>query len=83
MDILAAAPRPVMSGFSKRANMKIGNALQPSDMAIPMLKALSKRSTVLPGTLSKVLGYSLPSVPPLAKAHIINMVIGGMTVHQA
>jgi short-subunit dehydrogenase len=83
IDVLAAAPGPVMSGFSERANMKMGNVLQPSDVAIPMLKALGKRSTVLPGTLTKVLVYSLRTVPRWAKVRIMNMVMGGMTAHQA
>jgi hypothetical protein len=71
-----------MIEFSKRANMKMSNALQTSDMAIPMLKALGKCSTVLPGTLTKVLVYSLRTLPLWAKVHIINMVMGGMATQE-
>lgn len=82
IDVLAAAPGPVNTRFGDRANMQLGNALKPSDIAIPILKALGRRSTVLPGLLTKILVGSLRTVPRWAKIRIMMMVMGGMTKHQ-
>ncbi|MBC7922012.1 MAG: SDR family oxidoreductase [Ferruginibacter sp.] len=82
IDVLAAAPGPVLSGFSERSNMVMGAALKPSDVAIPILKALGRKATVLPGLLTKVLVYSLATVPRWGKIMIMKAVMGGMTKHQ-
>ena len=82
VDVLAAAPGPVNSGFAKVANMQMGNALTPEDVAVPILKALGKKSTVFPGTLTKVLILGLRMVPRWGKIRIMKMVMGGMTEHQ-
>lgn len=82
VDVLAAAPGPVASGFGTRANMKMTMSLQPSDVGIPILRALGRKSTVLPGFLIKFLVYSLQTVPRWAKVKIMKKVMGGMTSHQ-
>lgn len=83
VDVLAAAPGPVDSGFATRANMKMGFALTPAQVGVPILKALGRQTTVLPGLLTKVLVYSLRTVPRWAKIKIMQAVMGGMTKHQA
>lgn len=82
VDVLAAAPGPVNSGFADRANMRMGNALSPAQVARPILRALGKRHTVLPGGLSKLLVGSLRTVPRWAKVRIMSKIMGGMTQHQ-
>ncbi|TRX48703.1 SDR family NAD(P)-dependent oxidoreductase [Fulvivirga sp. M361] len=82
VSVLAAAPGPVNSGFSSRANMKMGNVLRPEDIGIPILKALGRQTTVLPGRLTKILVYALRTVPRWGKVRIMKMVMGGMTAHQ-
>jgi uncharacterized protein len=82
IDVLAAAPGPVSSGFEARANMKMDGALSPQQVGVPILKALGRQSTVLPGFLTKVLTYSLRTVPRWAKVRIMEKVMGGMTRHQ-
>ena len=82
IDILAAAPGPVESGFGQRANMKMDMSLQPTDVGVPILKALGRKTTVLPGRLTKLLVYSLRTVPRSIKVQIMKMVMGGMTKHQ-
>lgn len=82
VDVLAAAPGPVQSGFSLRANMKMSMSLSPSQVGIPILKALGRRTTVLPGFLTKFLVYSLRTVPRWGKVRIMKKVMGGMTAHQ-
>jgi len=82
VDVLAAAPGPVRSGFEGRANMNMDMSLSPEQVGVPILKALGKRMTVLPGNLTKLLVYSLRTVPRWAKIRIMKMVMGGMTEHQ-
>jgi uncharacterized protein len=82
VDVLAAAPGPVNTRFAKRANMKMNMALEVDQIAVPILKALGKKTTVFPGMLTKILVYSLRTVPRWAKIKIMKLVMGGMTKHQ-
>ena len=83
VDVLAAAPGPVNTNFGERADLEMGKALSPADVAVPILKALGRRSTVLPGLLTKVLVGSLRTLPRWGKIRVMKMVMGGMTKHQA
>jgi short-subunit dehydrogenase len=82
VDVLAAAPGPVESGFGQRANMKMNMSLTPQQVGVPILKALGRKTTVLPGFLTKFLVYSLRTVPRSGKVKIMKIVMGGMTEHQ-
>jgi uncharacterized protein len=82
VDVLAAAPGPVQTGFSQRANMIMSMSLTPSQVGVPILKALGRKTTVLPGLLTKFLVYALRTVPRWGKVKIIAKVMGGMTKHQ-
>lgn len=82
VDVLAAAPGPVESGFGERANMNMSMALKPAQVGIPILKALGRKSFVLPGMLTKILVYSLRTVPRWGKIKIMQQVMGGFTAHQ-
>lgn len=82
VSVLAAAPGPVESGFGSRANMQMGKGMKPSDIGVPILKALGKRSLVVPGGLSKVLYYALKTAPRYFKIRIMGMVMKGFTRHQ-
>jgi short-subunit dehydrogenase len=82
IDVLAVAPGPVESGFGQRANMKMGMALKPSDLGVPILIALGKQTNVIPGLLSKILIYSLRTVPRRIKIKIMLHVMKGFTHHQ-
>lgn len=82
VDVVASAPGPTHSGFADRAGMKMGKALKPADVAQPTLDALGRRSTVLPGGLSKLLVYSLTGLPRWAKVRIMGKVMHGMTKHR-
>lgn len=82
VDVLAAAPGPVSSGFADVAKMQMSMSLQPSDVGTPILKALGRTSTVLPGFLSKLLVYSLRTAPRPLKVRIMQLIMGGMTEHQ-
>lgn len=82
IDVLAAAPGPVDSGFASRANMQMNMTLKPTQVGIPILQALGKRSTVLPGFLTKFLVTSLRMVPRWGKVRIMAQVMRGMTKHQ-
>lgn len=83
VDVLAAAPGPTNSGFADRAGMKMGSGLKPDRLARPILAALGRRTTTLPGFLSKLLRYSLFGLPRWAKVRIMGSVMRGMTKHRA
>lgn len=82
VDVLAAAPGPVESGFGQRANMQMDNAMSPDQLGVPILAALGNRTNVIPGLLSKVLTYALRTVPRFMKVKIMQKVMGGFTKHQ-
>jgi uncharacterized protein len=82
VDVLAAAPGPVESGFAQRAHLKMSMSMTPKQVAIPILTALGRKSTVFPGFLTKLLIYALATVPRWGKVKIMEKVMGGMTAHQ-
>lgn len=82
VDVLAAAPGPVRSGFEKRANMIMDFGLTPSQVGWPILAALGKKATVFPGWITKVLTSSLSILPRWAKVKVMQLVMIGMTKHQ-
>lgn len=79
VDVLVSAPGPVQTPFGERAGMKIGKALEPRDVAVSTLNSLGTISTVLPGLLSKVLGYSLALLPRWMRVRIMAKVMEDMT----
>jgi short-subunit dehydrogenase len=79
VDVLAAAPGPTNSGFASRAGMRMGMSLNPTDVARSTLAALGRRSTVLPGFLSKLIIYALAPLPRRARVRIMGRVMRGMT----
>lgn len=82
IDVLAAAPGPVESGFGNRADMEMNGAMSAEKIAPSILRTLGKSSTVVPGALSKFLTYSLRMLPRFGKIKVMKAVMGGMTKHQ-
>ncbi len=82
VDVIAAAPGPINSGFSERAGMDMGSAQDPADVPGATLRALGKQVTVRPGVLSKLLGYSLNTLPRWGRVKAMTAIMGGMTKHQ-
>lgn len=79
VDVLAAAPGPVHSGFAERASMTMGLALAPATAACGILRALGRRSVVRPGWLSWGLEASLTPLPRLWRTKILARVMAAMT----
>ena len=82
IDVLCAAPGPVQSGFAERADMKMDMALSPQQVAVPIIRAIGKKTTLLPGALTKLLVYNLRMTPRWLKVRIMGKVMGGFTQHQ-
>jgi uncharacterized protein len=78
VDVLAAAPGPVSSGFATRSNMTMNMAMTPESVAMPILRSLGRRGTVLPGFLSKLLVYSMTGLPRWVKVRIMGRVMRSM-----
>jgi uncharacterized protein len=81
VDVIASAPGPTNSGFGDRAGMKMGKVLSTAEVAQGTLQALGRKSTVLPGFLSKLLTYSLVPLPRWARVRIMGSVMKSMTKH--
>ncbi len=82
VDVLTACPGPVSTGFAERAQMDLGNAMNADEIAQQILNALGRKSVSLPGVLTKILVYSLRTVPRWAKVRIMKLVMSGMTKNQ-
>lgn len=83
VDVLASAPGPVKSGFADRADMRMGMAETPTSVARASLKALGRRTTVVPGRPGKFLSYSLLPLPRSLRVRIVAGVMENMTRHQS
>jgi short-subunit dehydrogenase len=83
VDVIASAPGPVRSGFEARADMQMAQALPPEVVARVTMQALGRRTTVRPGWLSKLLGWSLATLPRAGRVRVMTQVMKGMTAHQA
>ena len=83
VEVIASAPGPIGTGFAKRANLQMTQALPPEVVARVTLAALGHKTTVRPGWLSKLLGWSLALLPRWAQVLVITQVMKGMTAHQA
>lgn len=78
VDVLSVAPGPVASGFAARANMRMGATDSSSAVAAATLAALGRRTTVSPGRLGKVLGYSLSALPRWGRVRVMTEIMKGM-----
>jgi short-subunit dehydrogenase len=81
VDVVAVAPGPVASGFGERAQMDLGNAMPASKVAAETLDALGERGFVRPGGLSKLLGWSLATMPRWGRVRVMSRIMGSMTSH--
>jgi short-subunit dehydrogenase len=79
IDVLATAPGPVHTGFASRSGMRMGQALTPARVAAATLAALGQRTTVRPGWLSKLLGWSLAMLPRWGRTRVLALIMRGMT----
>lgn len=82
VDVVVSAPGPVQSGFARRADMRMGLAARPAEVAQATLAALGRRSIVRPGWLAKALEASLIGLPRRVRARILGHVVRGMTSHR-
>lgn len=83
VDVLAAAPGPVRTGFGARARMRMGAADSAEAVARATLAALGRKMTVTPGPVSKLLTMALMTAPRSLRVRIMAKIMGGMTSHLA
>jgi short-subunit dehydrogenase len=83
VDVIASAPGPIRSGFAARADMHMAQALPAEVVARVTMQALGRKTTVRPGWLSKLLGWSLAMLPRWGQVMVMSQVMKGMTAHQA
>jgi uncharacterized protein len=82
VDVVAAAPGPVQSGFGARAAMRMDLAAPPGIVARGTLRALGRAPTVRPGWLSTLLEGSLALLPRGARVRVMGRIMRAMTRHQ-
>jgi short-subunit dehydrogenase len=73
IHVLSVAPGPVRTGFAKRAHMKMDFTATPGEVAKSTLQALGKQVTVLPGFLSKFLGYPMLLLSRWARIRVMKI----------
>jgi short-subunit dehydrogenase len=78
VDVLCSAPGPVFSGFAGRAHMNMTQAATPSLVAQKTVGALGSKLTVRPGSLSKLLGWSLIALPRYWRIRMMKIIMGKM-----
>jgi short-subunit dehydrogenase len=78
VDVLSVAPGPVGTGFAARAGMQMGKAETPETIARGSLAALGRRTTVRPGFLAKILGWSLATLPRRGRVRVLGLIMKGM-----
>jgi uncharacterized protein len=83
VSVLASAPGPVQSGFDHRANMRMGRAATPKDVAQSTLDALGRQTTVRPGLLAMFLEALLTPLPRWARTRILARIMADATEHHA
>jgi short-subunit dehydrogenase len=79
VEVIAVAPGPVASEFAERAGMQMGATTPAEDIPTSTLAALSHQTTVRPGWLSKLLGYSLATLPRPGRTIVMSKIMAGMT----
>jgi len=80
VEVLATAPGPTHSGFAAHASMTMSSAADPDVVARSTLRSLGRRSsTVRPGGLAKLLGFSLIMLPRWARVRLMGTIMSGMT----
>lgn len=79
VDVLASAPGPVMTGFGRRAAMRIASGQTPDEVAAGSLRVLGRRATVRPGFLAKALETALKPLPRAGRVRMMGRVMAGMT----
>jgi hypothetical protein len=81
VDVIASAPGPVKSGFGARAGMNLGAADTPEAVAAETIAALGRTTTVRPGLMGKLLGWSLAALPRFGRTLVMGTIMKGMTTH--
>ena len=77
VDVLVSSPGPTDTGFGQRANMQMRRAMTAQEVATSTLNALGHSSTVLPGTMTKLLRGALMTAPRFLQIRIIGTIMKG------
>ena len=82
ITVVASAPGPVGTGFSDRADIRMGNTANPEDVARGTVRALARGGTVRPGFLAKLLGWNLAMLPRRFRTQILSRIMAGTIAHR-
>jgi hypothetical protein len=79
VDVLAAAPGPVATGFGARARLRMEGADDAAVVAEEILGALGRRSLVRPGPKGRAKALALGLLPRALRVRVMGGVMAGMT----
>lgn len=63
VDVFASAPGPIDTSFVSHATLQMAHTLPAEVVARVTMQSLGKKTTVRPGWLSKLLGWSPAALP--------------------
>jgi short-subunit dehydrogenase len=78
IDVLSVVPGPVHTGFAARAGLEYGSATRPELVADAAVKALGRRTTVVPGVRARALTTMLALLPRRLRIRFLGDVMKGM-----
>ena len=83
VDVLIAAPGPVITGFGDRADMKFKFGANPESVGKSIIHSVGKATTVRPGFLAKLLEFGLwITFSRKLRTLILTQITKDMTRHQ-
>jgi short-subunit dehydrogenase len=81
IEVLVSAPGPVNTGFAARAGLQMGQALSARAVARSTVDAIGSTGFVRPGWLSKLLGWSLATLPRSVRVRLMSQIMEGMVIN--
>jgi short-subunit dehydrogenase len=83
IDVLIAAPGPVVTGFGSRADMKYRFGEKASTVSRSIVANIGKSMTLRPGPIAKILEFALASAFfRKIRSFILGTITRDMTQHQ-
>jgi short-subunit dehydrogenase len=79
VDVLAAAPGPVATGFGARARMRMEGTDEAPAVAGEILAALGRRSLLRPGPRGRARALALGLLPRALRVRVMGGLMAGMT----
>lgn len=81
VDVLVSAPGPTHTGFGSRAAMNMTFGSTPQEVAKTTVSALGRKTMVRPSFISKLMGWSVGSLPRFLRVRFMGQAMKDMTAN--